>query len=452
MPRRSADGRLVYALIAFHYPPSTQVAAVRAWGLARELAEAGDEVHVFTPVADGPTRPGVTVHVVAGSQTGDGVKTALGLPPGASLRHGVPRALAPIASAAVRLGKEIALFPDGARSWADACARALESWLEASPCDVLISTASPVSAHLAAMRLRSRHPELVWISDWRDLWTANPFYNSGRIRRSRDLRLERLLVANADGHVATTRQMAAILQEQYPGANVRAIYNGFDEASYRSNSPKQAGTAPLTLTHAGALYEGNCSTLPLLRAVADLMAEGLVARDRLRLEFAGPPDAVLQEGVSLLGLDDVVHLHGVLPRTKAHELMRDSDVLFVISASRIGSTSVVPAKTFEYIEARRPVLALNCGHSSELGMLLEKTRTGTCARSDHEVREAVLRLYHEFEESGRIAFDPDVRELAQFTHAHMARSFDDFARELRDARPDHEPDATGGRASRRRPS
>lgn len=448
----SARGGLVYALIAFHYPPSTMVAAVRAWGLARELAETGNEVHVFTPVADGPTCRGVSVHVVEGAQVGEGTKAALGLPKGASLSYGLPRPLVRTARTAIRLAKEVLLFPDEARAWGDSCARAVESWLETSSCDVLISSAPPVSTHVAAMRARASRTRPIWIADWRDLWTAHPHYGFGRARRMRDLRLERTLVESADGHSASTRQMADILERQYPGTRVAAIYNGFDGAAYASNRPKQAGSGPLTLAYTGYLYEGKCSVKPLLHAVADLMAEGLVARDGLRLEFAGPPDAALQAGIVDLALEDVVHVHGVVLRSEVHDLLRDSDVLLVIVSDQLREASVVPAKTFEYIEARRPVLALNCLRSSELGSLLETTRTGTCVETNDGVRPAVLRLYREFTSSGCIELDPDDEQLARFTHARMAICFDELARDLLAESSGDKPDGVVGSAHRGEPS
>ena len=153
-------------------------------------------------------------------------------------------------------------------------------------------------------------------------------------------------------------------------------------------------------------------------------------RDGLRLEFAGPPDAMLQDGIADLALEDAVHLRGVLPHSEVHDLLHDSDVLLVVGSQQISEVSMIPAKTFEYIEARRPVLALNCPRSSELGSLLETTRTGTCVETDSGVRDAVLRLYREFSSSGCIALEPNDMEVARFTHVRMARRFDDLAREL----------------------
>jgi glycosyltransferase involved in cell wall biosynthesis len=423
---------LCYVIVTYHFPPATTAGAVRAYGLARRLGEAGNEVHVFAPACGPAADEPFEVHVVAGAESGDGVKSALGVAPGSSLRSRVPASLAPAAGRALGVAKEWAFFPDTARAWADRCGVALAEWLKDHSCDVVISSSPPVSAHVAVFDALARQPGPVWIADWRDLWTRNPHYSFGSVRAARDRRLEARLLVAADAVTATTAEMGAILAEVYPHTRVVPVYNGYDEHSLGSEPPDRT-ERPLVITHAGYLYEGKRSVAPLLRIVGELIAEGAIDRDRIRFRFAGPPDATLSTTVEALGLADVVEVLGIVPRTDVAALLEDSDVLLIVTWDAVLERSLVPAKTFEYIAARRPVLALNCSAEGELGTVLARTGAGTCVDGDDQTREALMDLYRR-REAGEPLPGAGVGVGGDYTHGRMAAQFDDLARSLVGAR------------------
>jgi len=424
------EGGLVYCLMAYHFPPDTSAGAVRARGLAKALADAGNEVHVFTR-ASGPSDPeGYSVHVVPGQQVGDGVKRAVGVTPGTSLRSGLRGRPSRAVAWLLHFGREWLLYPDDARAWARRCAMAVIAWGVTGRPDVVVSTAPPWSVHVAAWRVRQHSVGKIWVADWRDLWTANPHYDFGRFRRRRDARLERRLLDDADAVTVTTRDMGIMLAKAYPDVHVVPVYNGYDERRFAHNRDRSGDNTRLTITYAGYLYEGKRSVVPLLKTVSELIADGRIDRTRMCLQFAGPPDAKLVATVEELGLDDVVRLRGVVPRLEIPKLLEDSDVLLVIMWDSVLEASLVPAKTFEYIEADRPILALRCAPSSELGRLLSYTRTGVCVEHDDDIATVVLDLYRRFVSVGSVRVEPDLETLRRFTHSHMAAEFDRISRLL----------------------
>lgn len=421
---------LIYCILSYYFPPDTSAAAVRAYGLARALTDAGNEVHVFTHTSAPSASERYHVHVVPGREPGEGMKTALGLAPGESLynsRRGLPsRAIRRLA----RYGREWFLFPDAMRSWSKKCAAAAASWLADNRCDILISTALPASTHMAALRARGREPGPIWIEDWQDLLVANPHYPFGRIRRWRDRRLERVLIAGADAVTVVTEEMGRSLAEAYPHVRIVPVYIGYDERTLAEGRRCPRDGARLTFTYTGYLYEGRRSARPLLASVSTLITEGSVDRSRICLQFVGPPDAALQGAVEELGLGDVVRLRGVVPRSAIPEILEESDVLLVIMWDSAQEASLIPAKTFEYMAAQRPILALNCAPSSELGRLLTRTHTGTCLDGEEGIGAAVLALYRRFVSEGPPSWDGDREALADYTHARAAEEFDTLARSL----------------------
>lgn len=433
------DASLTYCVVAYHFPPDTEAGAVRAQGLARVLADLGHQVHVFTPASGSSASEGYHVHVVPGRQAGEGLKSALRLAPGASLYSGLRGSAWRVARKTVISAREWFVFPDGARAWSKACATAVASWLTANTCDVLISTAPPWSVHMAAhAALKSTSgTRPIWIQDWRDLLVASPLYRFGRIRRWRDRRLERMLITEADAVTVTTQDMGRIMAEEYPRAQVTPVYNGYDERTLEQPRHRSRTHARLTFTHAGSLYEGERSALPLLASMKRLISEGAVDRSRVFVQFAGPPDATLRGIVEELGLADIVSLPGLVPRSAVPKMLEESDVVLVIMRNPAREASLIPAKTFEYMAAQRPILALNCAPSSELGRLLMRTRAGICVDDQETTDRAVLALYRRFELEGPLVSDADRNALAEFTHVRMAREFDAVARSLLAGRVNH---------------
>ena len=389
----------------------------------------GSEVHVFAPAETGDPRDRFRVHVVPGGESGDSLKAALGVRPSSSIRSRLPRGLAPAAGKVLNTVKEWAYFPDTARSWARDCASALASWLDVHDCDVIVSSSPPMSAHVAvhdALRGRGNGP--AWIADFRDLWTQNPHYDYGRMRASRDRKLERVLIDDADAVTVTTAEMGRLLEAAYPDATIVPIYNGCDERLTARQAPARPDR-PLTITHAGYLYEGRRSVEPLLRALGGLIAEGAVDRGRIRLRFAGPPDGALADGVARYGLSDVVDIVGVVARAELPALLADSDVLLVVTWDPERESSLIPAKTFEYLGARRPILALNCSAEGELGRLLAETGAGACAESVDDVRAAMKDLYSRHV-AGTAQPCADPAAMAGRTQERMASRFSDLAQTL----------------------
>ena len=77
---------------------------------------------------------------------------------------------------------ELRWFPDKERNWIPHVLRAGRSLLGDGTFDALVSTSSPVSAHIAASHL-SREYRIPWVADLRDLWTQNHNYSFSPIRR-----------------------------------------------------------------------------------------------------------------------------------------------------------------------------------------------------------------------------------------------------------------------------
>ncbi len=135
----------------------------------------------------------------------------------------------------------------------------------------------------------------------------------------------------------------------------------------------------------------------LLRAVRRLLDQQPELRRTLRVDLVGrldPSDAGLPEQ---LGLADIVELAGSLPHDQAAEHVRSADALYLPFwwSRRVGRVIRAPSKLFEYIGARRPVLAVvGAGDTRDV---LERAGTALlCAEpSEGELAQNILHLYNQ---------------------------------------------------------
>jgi glycosyltransferase involved in cell wall biosynthesis len=237
--------------------------------------------------------------------------------------------------------------------------------------------------------------------------------------------LEKRTLRDADALVTVSQPWADRLQPRYPGKKIFTITNGFDPDDYRSRAP--ALTREFSITYTGELYQGQRDPTRLFEVLSDLLREGAISASDLRVRFYGViepwlPILVEKFGLNKFGLKQVVELHGPTPRNRIFELQRESQLLLALPWSDPRETGHHSAKLFEYLAAKRPVLAVG-GTRGVLTEAMEQTQAGTHATSKAQVRQFLLAAYAEYKKQGHVSYFGDSQAIAQYSHPEMARSF-----------------------------
>jgi glycosyltransferase involved in cell wall biosynthesis len=300
---------------------------------------------------------------------------------------------------------------------------------------VLWSTYPIATAHLIGLTLQ-RLTGLPWVADFRDPLTENG-YPADRLTRRAYAAIERGTLARASAVVFTTESCRALYVGRYPrfpADRALVIPNGYDEADFADLRPaadtRPAPGRPLRIVHAGTLYPEERDPTALFAALSRLKKDGLLHAARLRVELrASGADEHYASALRALDIDDVVRL---LPPLPYRDSLQDSllaDGFLLIQGPSCNAQ--IPAKAYEYLRARRPILAL-APAAGDTAALLRGTGGATLADPDDE--EALYHAIPEFLaalEQGRhpLVTDAVAAGFARHTQAAaLARCLDAYSR------------------------
>jgi glycosyltransferase involved in cell wall biosynthesis len=326
------------------------------------------------------------------------------------------------------------LLPDSYAGWAPRARRAAAARLARGGVSAVLSTSPPDSVHLAALPLARRFG-LPWVADFRDPWIALHFRRPPTAwHAARQRALERRVLGSADLVLAASRTHALEL-EGHPalaGQSRRAVHlpNGFEPDSEPAGA---AATGARDAEHFTLVFTGTLSQMPdtgvFLEALHELLAARPEARRRIRARLAGPFDTGYADRAVALGLRGIVEFPGPLAHGEARALQRRADLLLLWKPR--GYRTMVPGKTYEYLDAGRPILAL-LPEDDEAATLV-RSAGGTCLPPGDRsaLRAEIERRYLAWKEGASpAAAVPRPDWLAEHTReslaARLARRLDDL--------------------------
>jgi glycosyltransferase involved in cell wall biosynthesis len=254
---------------------------------------------------------------------------------------------------------------------------------------------------------------IAWIADFRDPWSWHDDFRPHFLWSDKiNSKLEALAIRRADSVVCVSPGVTREYSHRYPFEPEEkwvTITNGFDLEEFRTLGQVDRAKH-FTISYAGSLAYGR-SPMVVLRAIAELIAESAIDPNRVRVRFFGHCENVegrpLASIIEELGLGQVAEVAPLIPRVQVlRELLR-SHVLLLIAATQRHSIS---AKLFEYLAARRPILAIAVeGASTDI---LDRLGAGRVVAPDDLLgaKEALRSWYAEFVATGDCQMRADARE------------------------------------------
>lgn len=304
--------------------------------------------------------------------------------------------------------------------WSRATEQRLANLINKGPYQAVWGTWGP-PANLWLAGAAAKRLKIPWVADFRDL-AGQEGLPKAIPQRSIALRLqqaERNLARNAATATTTTPSQAKLLEELYSGP-VHVVPNGFDPDDFQSLKTFRTSTH-FTLVHTGALYPHR-TPLPFLTSVAQLIREGKMDRDDVRIHFYGEPPASSGEShVADILHDyefrDVVEVKPRVPRSECQQACHEATVLMLPGES---NQVTVGAKIYDYLAVRRPILVCPPVHC-EARRILKETNAGATCDSSVELTHTLAGWYDEWKKTGDISLDLDMESVGRYSRREQAR-------------------------------
>lgn len=273
------------------------------------------------------------------------------------------------------------------------------------------------------------------IQDFRDPLARRPFYTWSQYRYLK--RIQDDAIKNADGMTTVSegfrRELMAKLDTDTPNIT---LYNGY-EPTVQEQGKYSVEPGIFTFCYTGILYPFSDFT-PLLCALKQLAQEGRVDLTKVKLNYAGKDFDSLLEIARKLDMAGILDNHGYVSRAEAARLQNTADIFLVLSWNRHDSQGVLPAKLYEGIRAKKPILSLVSGNlpDSELHLLCDRFHYGFCYEEARDKEsfsglcEYLAKAYDEKMNCGKVQYEiaPEFEE--HFRYDILAERLEHFMEQL----------------------
>ncbi|WP_276392508.1 glycosyltransferase family 4 protein [Eudoraea chungangensis] len=264
-------------------------------------------------------------------------------------------------------------IPDARKFWVKPSVRYISKLLKEENIRTIVTTGPPHSMHLIGFYLR-KNTDVRWIADFRDPWTSISYHNKLRLTkrsRKKHLRLEKEVLRNCDDIIVTSETTKKEF-EKISSRPIHVVTNGFENTEDSIDSP--ALSKKFTISHIGSMLSER-NPVNLWKAIAELQEENEDFRNALDIQLIGVVGEEVVESLTDFGLKENVSILGYVSHKRAIEYQKSSQLLLLVEIDSIETSGIIPGKFFEYLAAKRPILAIG-PDKWEVGEMIQQTRAG----------------------------------------------------------------------------
>lgn len=316
-------------------------------------------------------------------------------------------------------------IPDARKFWIKPSVRFLSAYFQKNKVDVIISTGPPHSMHLIALGLKKKF-DISWLADFRDPWTNIDFYEDLMLTKCADKKhhkLEKEVLVNADAIVTVgetmKKEFMAILkssdtklsQHPDPGSRLTVITNGYDEEDvYRGNVELDK---KFSISHIGTLVQSRNSNI-LWKVISEILSEYKSFPNDLEIKFVGKIDFSVNASLKEYGLENYVKKIDYLPHNEVIKFQQQSQVLLLLSNNTKNARGILTGKFFEYLSAKRPILAIGA-RDGDMAKILEETNAGKISDFNDELalKRNILEYYESYKNGNLVCESKGVEKYSR---------------------------------------
>ena len=380
-------------MISYYFPPAGGPGVQRVLKFVRYLPEHGWEPIVLTvrngsyPNIDSTLLKEVPTNLMVVKTKTFEPFTLYKLLTGKERSEGIPIGFIDVDQAAPieklsNLIRANLFVPDARVGWYPFAVSAGRQLLQRERPNLVFTSGTPHSVHLIGKRLKKLSGRR-WLADFRDPWTTI-YYNQYLLRfgfvDDIDRSLERSVLASADIVTTVSRSLADELSQRAPAdsGKYEILPNGFDEDDFKGVPVEQ--TSKFRITYVGNLLP-NQNPPVFWKVLRQFLDEDSQLASQFELFLIGNIDQSALKSLEEYGLSRWVTHRTYVAHRLAIEYMRQSPILLLLVPNIANNRGILTGKLFEYIGARRSILALG-PPGCDADDILQETATGTMIQFD----------------------------------------------------------------------
>ena len=186
--------------------------------------------------------------------------------------------------------------------------------------------------------------------------------------------MERAVLRSADCILTTTEPTAAGFAEIHPpiAGRTHVIPNGYDPELFDFSQPSNyRRSEKLRFVFTGTQLLGQ-NVGHFAGSLREWIGNDREKAESVRISYAGSEGDALKQAAG--DAVDLIEDLGYLPNREIAALQQRADVLLYLGYDSAACASVVPGKLYEYLAARRPLLAIT--HPGPAAQWIERARAG----------------------------------------------------------------------------
>jgi glycosyltransferase involved in cell wall biosynthesis len=285
-------------------------------------------------------------------------------------------------------------IPDPKIFWVQPAANYLQKYIDKNTIDAVISTGPPHSMHLIAQKLQ-RQNNVKWLADFRDPWTDlyyNKDFKQGALAKNKNKKLEEGVLKNADCILT----VSTTLRQEFSkiAKRVEVITNGFDGEVLASK--KVTLDINFSISYIGLLPKQSNPKF-LFKVLEKLCEENPMFKNDLQINFIGDISEEVKTEIESNNLTENTSFFGYVSHQRAIAYQKKSQVLLLLIPDVKNNRGILTGKVFEYLTAKRPILAIG-PEDGDLATILAETNAGVVINFDAEekLKFQINKLYQQF--------------------------------------------------------
>lgn len=397
-------------IISYYFPPSGGPGVQRVLKFVKYLSSFGWRPVVLTVEnGDFPARdesllkeipPDVPVYRTKIFEPYAAYRTLTGKPRGAAVDvENIPQGAKrrSLMEAAAGLVRETFFIPDARVGWLATAVPEAMRIVRTEGIQAIYTSSPPYTTALIGMEVK-RRTRLPWIAGFRDPWTG--FLSAPdrwAIPDAIDRWLEKRVFNEADMLDCAWQGIIDDFAAKFPDGNLHKcahLPNGFDPDDYPS--VERPPNDRFTTTYTGSMY-GKRNPETFLRAVEAAVSADEVEAGKIRLKFIGRFGGDVKEMLRQSSLSPQIEQVEYVPHEESVRQLLIADQLLLVVDESKDSRTIVPGKVFEYLGARRPILALADPAGAAAGIVRDTNAGVVVANQDVDgIRRAFVECYRNF--------------------------------------------------------